>query len=449
MSELLTITLAAGKGTRMKSELPKVLHKVAGKSMVQHVVDTAENLNPKQNFVIVGYKGEKVKAETEGNLEFVEQKKQLGTGHAVQQVADQLKNFTGNVLVLYGDTPLLTESTLKELIAKHNDKEAAITVLTTKVDNPTGYGRIIRDDDKIVKIVEEDDTNQKEAKIKEINTGICIFDSQLLVESLAKLDNDNAQGEYYLTDVVKILAEQNKLVTGLMTDNQQETIGVNTRRHLAKANQILRDRICNYHLDNGVTIIDPTNTYIDAEVEIGQDSIIHPFSFIQGESLLEEKVVIGPQSKIVDSQIGSGTEIKNSWVIGSQIGADSSVGPYAYIRPGTKTGKNVKIGDFVEVKQSNIEQDSKVPHLSYIGDAKIGNDTNIGAGTITANYDGINKYQTIIGDNVFIGSDSTLIAPIEIGDNAITGAGAVVNKDVKKEQTVVGIPAKPLNKVDK
>ncbi len=448
MSELLTITLAAGKGTRMKSKLPKVLHKVAGKSMLQHVVDTADNLNPKQSFVIIGYKGEKVKAETEGNLKFVKQEKQLGTGHAVQQVAGKLKSFSGNVLVLYGDTPLLTEATLKDLLNKHNHKQAAITILTTTVDNPTGYGRIIRDNDKIVKIVEEDDTTKEEAKITEINTGICVFDSQLLVESLAKLDNDNAQGEYYLTDVVKILAEQNELVTGLITDNHQETIGVNTRRHLAKANHILRERICNYHLDNGVTIIDPANTYIDAEVEIGQDSIIHPFSFIQGESILEEDVVVGPQSKIVDSEIGSGVKIESSRVIDSKIGCNSSVGPYAYIRPGTKTGKNVKIGDFVEIKKSKIEQDTKIPHLSYIGDAKIGRNTNIGAGTITANYDGIDKYQTIIGDNVFIGSDSTLIAPIKVGPNAITGAGAVVNKDVQAEQTVIGVPAKPLNKVD-
>ncbi|MCK8817032.1 bifunctional UDP-N-acetylglucosamine diphosphorylase/glucosamine-1-phosphate N-acetyltransferase GlmU [Natroniella sulfidigena] len=444
MANLATITLAAGKGTRMKSSLPKVLHQVAGKSMVQHVVDTAGQLTPQHNLVIVGYKADQVKADTDGKIEFVKQEQQLGTGHAVMQAKEELIDFSGVVLVLYGDTPLLTSETLQQLIEQHQTEEAAATILTTKVDDPTGYGRIVRDQsDYVTKIVEEKDTTAEEAKINEINTGICCFESDLLWDCLAKLDTDNAQGEYYLTDVPEILVDQGHSVSALSISDTQQTIGVNTRKHLAEAEQILRQRICNYHLENGVTIIDPANTYIDSEVEIGQDSIIYPFTFLEGKTKLGSEVIIGPQTRIIDSMIGNQVEIKSSTIIDSQIGERSEVGPYAYLRPGSKLSSEVKVGDFVEIKKSEIAKGAKVPHLSYIGDALIGQNTNIGAGTITANYDGQQKHRTVIGDNVFIGSDSTLIAPLRIGDQAITGAGAVVTKDVEADSLVLGVPAEP------
>ncbi|TDX51267.1 bifunctional UDP-N-acetylglucosamine diphosphorylase/glucosamine-1-phosphate N-acetyltransferase GlmU [Orenia marismortui] len=445
MNNLVTITLAAGKGTRMKSKLPKVLHKVAGKSMVQHVVDTADKLEPTNNIVIVGYKSELVKKQTEGKMKFIKQDKQLGTGHAVMQARDELVDFSGTVLVLYGDTPLLTEKTLENLITYHQEEEAAVTILTTKLDDPSGYGRIIRDQEGFVrKIVEDKDTTDIEAKINEINTGICCFDNKLLLDALDKLDTDNSQGEYYLTDVAGILAEEGNSVTALSIDNYQETIGVNTRNHLAQAEKVLRNRICRKHMEQGVTIVDPENTYIDSQVKIGQDTIIYPFVFIEGESSIGEEVTIGPQCRIVDSYVGRRVNIESSTIIESKIGDSSIVGPYAYVRPGSKVGKEVKIGDFVEVKNSEIGSKSKIPHLSYIGDTTIGTDTNIGAGTITANYDGKEKHRTVIGDNSFIGSDSTLIAPIRVGDNATTGAGAVVTKDVKDGDVVVGVPAKSI-----
>lgn len=450
MAELATITLAAGKGTRMKSELPKVLHKVAGKTMVQHAVDTVEQLEPVHNIAVVGYKAEQVKKKTAGEIEFVLQEEQLGTGHAVKQTQNLLADFSGTVLVIYGDTPLLTAETLNQLVTTHYQKSAAATILTAEIDDPTGYGRIVRNEKgQVVKIVEEKDTTEAEAKIKEINTGICCFDSELLWSALEKITPDNAQGEYYLTDVPGILAQEEKLVTAVVTDNREETVGVNTKKHLARAESILRRRICDRHLEAGVTIVDPDNTYIDSEVEIGQDTIIYPFTFLEGKTKIGSKVVIGPRSRIVDSTLEAGVEVETSTIVESEIGPQSTVGPYAYIRPGTQIGARAKIGDFVEVKKAEIAEESKVPHLSYVGDAKLGQQVNLGAGTITANYDGKEKHQTIIGDQVFIGSNSTLVAPIKVGARSVTGAGAVVTKDVEAETTVVGVPAEKLDQNSK
>ncbi|MGM0501099.1 MAG: bifunctional UDP-N-acetylglucosamine diphosphorylase/glucosamine-1-phosphate N-acetyltransferase GlmU [Bacillota bacterium] len=443
MTDLTIITLAAGKGTRMKSKLPKVLHQVAGKSMAQHAVDTAAELSPAHNIVVVGYKAELVKEGVTGDVEFVKQEEQLGTGHAVMQTKDKLAGFTGTILVLYGDTPLLTVETLSNLVKQHQEKDAAASILTTELEDPSGYGRIVRSEGRVNKIVEDKDTTLQQSKIKEVNTGICCFDSELLWEAITKIDTDNAQGEYYLTDVVGILSEAGHLVAGIKAQSARETIGVNTRIHLAEAEKTLRRRTCEQHMAAGVTIIDPDNTYIDSTVEIGQDTIIYPGVFLEGESKIASDVVIGPDSRIIDSTIKSGVEVEASTIKGATIGEDTVVGPYAYLRPGTEIGAKAKIGDFVEIKKSTIGNRSKVPHLSYIGDTEIGEDTNIGAGTITANYDGVEKHKTIIEDGCFVGSNSTLIAPLNIAARATTGAGAVVTKDVAEDEIVIGVPAKP------
>ena len=444
MTDLAVITLAAGKGTRMKSQLPKVLHQVAGKSMVQHIVDTAEGLSPLYNLVVVGYKGEMVKEGLNGDLDFVFQQEQLGTGHAVMQTREKLADFSGTILVLYGDTPLLTANTLAELVDEHQNQAAAASILTTQLDDPSGYGRILRDDaNRVQRIVEDKDTTAEQAKIKEVNTGICCFDSQMLWSVIDDLDTDNAQGEYYLTEVVEILAKAGELVTGVEANSNRETIGVNTRSHLAEAEKIMRRRTCEKHMANGVTIIDPEKTYIDSTVKIERDTIIYPGCFLEGETEIASDVMIGPQSRLVDAKIGPRVEIENSTIKGSEVQADTVVGPYAYLRPGTKVGQGAKIGDFVEVKKSTIADRAKVPHLSYIGDAEIGENTNVGAGTITANYDGSNKHKTKIAKDCFIGSNTTLIAPLELAKNAVTGAGAVVTKDVAENKIVFGVPARP------
>ncbi|MGM0368924.1 MAG: bifunctional UDP-N-acetylglucosamine diphosphorylase/glucosamine-1-phosphate N-acetyltransferase GlmU [Bacillota bacterium] len=446
MTDLAIITLAAGKGTRMKSKLPKVLHQVAGKSMVQHAVDTAAELAPVDNTVVVGYKAEKVKQGVTGDLEFVEQEEQLGTGHAVMQAQEKLADFSGSILVLYGDTPLLTAETLANLVQEHQTKDAAASILTTELEEPSGYGRIVREENGTVsEIVEEKDATVQQSKIKEVNTGICCFDSQLLWRAIGDLDTDNAQGEYYLTDVIGILARAGHLVTGVQAQDSRETIGVNTRSHLAQAEKVLRQRTCEQHMAAGVTIIDPDSTYIDSTVEIGRDTIIYPGTFLEGTTTIGSEVIIGPQSRIIDSTIESGVEIESSTIKGSEIEAGTVIGPYAYLRPGSEIGAQAKIGDFVEIKKSKVGKGSKVPHLSYIGDTEIGENTNIGAGTITANYDGKNKYKTIISDNCFIGSNSTLVAPLNIENNAMVGAGAVVTNDVEEEDLVVGVPAKSHN----
>lgn len=443
MGKLATVILAAGKGTRMKSDLPKVLHQVCGKSMIRHIISTAKNLNPTRNVVIIGHKGELVKSELEDlNIDYGDQEQQLGTGHAVMQAEDSLSEFKGSVLVLCGDTPLLTSETLKRLVRKQQEEEVAATVLTTKVDNPAGYGRIVRGETgNVTKIIEDKDATPAEKELKEINTGTYCFDSEFLFAALKEIDTDNAQGEYYLTDVIEIVKQQGEKVNAVVTEDEEETLGVNTRRHLVQAGKTLRNRICNRHLDNGVTIIDPENTFIDQEVEIGKDTVIYPFTILEGQTKIGSHSIIGPQSRIIDSQIGSQVEVQNSVIMETTVEDGVTVGPFAYLRPGTEIGKNAKIGDFVEIKKSKIGSQSKVPHLSYIGDTTIGQGVNIGAGTITANYDGEEKHQTRIEDGVFIGSNSTLVAPVNIGKSAVTGAGSVVLDDVADDTLVLGVPA--------
>ena len=444
MSDLLTIILAAGKGTRMKSEKNKVLHKVAGKEMINHVIDSVSTISS-EIVCIVGYQAEQVKnAVKNDNVDFRLQDKQLGTAHAVKQAEEDIKKHNGNVLILYADIPLIQENTLKEMNKYHLDKSASLTILTAVLKNPTGYGRIIRDkQNEISNIVEEDDANNKQKKIDEINSGIMCVNSKLLNDALANIDNNNAQNEYYLTDIVDYIKSNNKKILPFTIKDDKEIIGVNDRKGLSEAEKVIRTRINNKHMENGVTIIDPETTYIDEEVEIGSDTIIYPFTYIEGNTKIGQNNVIRPNNNIIDSVIGDNNNIKNNNVIkNSTINNNCNIGPFAHIRPGCKIEDEVKIGDYVELKKANVDKGTKVPHLAYVGDAQIGKNTNIGAGTIFANYDGTNKNKTIVGDSVFIGSNSTLVAPLQIKDRAKTGAGAVVTKDVKEDTTVIGVPAR-------
>ncbi|MFW5984984.1 MAG: bifunctional UDP-N-acetylglucosamine diphosphorylase/glucosamine-1-phosphate N-acetyltransferase GlmU [Halanaerobiaceae bacterium] len=453
MAELLTLILAAGKGTRMKSELTKVLHEVAGKPMVEHVIDQADEIMMNSKTVcIVGHQAEKVKKALAGKeVEFVYQNEQLGTGHAVMQAEQYIENHQGPVLVLCGDTPLLTAETLQKMVDLFQDKEAKAAVLTANLANPAGYGRVLRNNDATVKkIVEEKDATSEQKNVSEVNSGVYCFDSDLLAEALDNLDRNNQQKEYYLTDAVSYINDQGSRVIPVEMEHVEEMIGVNDRKNLARATNIFYQRINEKHLIDGVTIIDPDNTYIDQDVVIGQDSVIYPFTFLTGDTEIGRGTIVGPYCKIDCSQIGDNVQIKaNCNINKSVIKKECQIGPFAYIRPGTKLESGVKVGDFVELKKAQIDEGTKVPHLSYVGDAIIGKKTNIGAGTIFANYDGKNKHQTQVGDFAFIGSNTTLVAPVSVGNKGKTGAGAVVTRDVSEETTVIGVPARVYEKGDK
>ena len=445
MNNVLSIILAAGQGTRMKSDKVKVLHHVGGRPMLHYVVDNVAGFST-GTVIIIGRQGELVRESLEGkaNLKFVVQEQQLGTGHAVMQAREEIAGHNGPVLVLYGDTPLLREETLRELIKTHQEKKAACTVLTTLVFNPTGYGRIIRDEaGYIQRIVEERDASPEEKRIQEINSGVCCFESSLLLEALAHIDNKKCPGGYYLTDTIAYLNGQGKKVFPYLIDDFYEITGINDRINLASAERIIRNRINKKHMENGVTIINTATTYIDSEVEIGQDTIIYPFTYIEGKSIIGRNSIIGTSCRIKDSEIGEAVNVlDHSIILESKIGARSNVGPFAHIRPGCLLETETKAGSFVELKNSTVGKGTKIPHLSYVGDAIIGQDTNIGAGTIFANYDGERKYQTLVGNKVFIGSNTTLISPVKIGDGGRTGAGSVVTRDVPEGTTVVGVPAR-------
>lgn len=431
MSKATAVVLAAGKGTRMKSSLPKVLHTICGKPMVEHVLDATREAGVEKNIVVIGYGAEKVEEALSQQAQFVYQKEQLGTGHAVMQAKELLADYNGPVLVVCGDTPLLTAKTLSQLLEWHKNQQAVATILTSIMDKPTGYGRIIRNDQGgVVKIVEEKDASSAEKLVQEINTGTYCFDSQALFKALEKITPNNAQGEYYLTDVIGLFVEDNLPVAAIAAADVLETMGVNSRQHLAEAAAYLNRRILNKLMDQGVTIIDPTTTFIHSTVKIGQDTVIYPFTILEGQTVIGENCILGPSSRLQDSQVGNYTVVEHSTLLETVLGSQVKVGPYAYLRPGTIVHDEVKIGDFVEIKKSVIGEKSKVPHLSYIGDSQIGSGVNIGAGTITCNYDGVNKYPTIIEDGAFIGSNTNLVAPVKVGKKAVVGAGSTLSKDV-------------------
>ena len=446
MSNRYAVVLAAGKGTRMKSKLHKMLHPVLGKSMVQHVIDQIKQLNLSQTITIVGFGAEQVQQELGEQSQFVLQKEQLGTGHAVQQASEFLEGKKGTTIVVCGDTPLLKAETLQALITHHEKENAAVTILTALASDATGYGRIVRNADKEVeKIVEQKDASEEELAIQEINTGTYCFDNEWLFEALKNVSNDNAQGEYYLPDVVEISKQGNRKVTAFQTDDFSETIGVNDRIALSEAEALMKKRINTEHMRNGVTIIDPMNTYIGVDVTIGTDVIIEPGCIINGDTTIEEGAHIGPNSELTHCHVGKESVIRHSVASESHIGERVQIGPFAHIRPSAEIGNDVKIGNFVEIKKSKIDNKSKVSHLSYIGDAEIGSGVNVGCGTITVNYDGKNKFKTVIEDDAFIGCNSNLIAPVVIGKGSFVAAGSTINEDVPSNALSIG-RAKQINK---
>ncbi|MFC4777182.1 bifunctional UDP-N-acetylglucosamine diphosphorylase/glucosamine-1-phosphate N-acetyltransferase GlmU [Paenibacillus sp. GCM10023252] len=427
----LAIVLAAGQGKRMKSKLYKVLHPVCGKPMVGHVTDIVKEAACERTVVIVGHGAEAVQAYLGDGAEYVLQAQQLGTGHAVRQAEQLLGQEEGTTIVVCGDTPLVTAETIEAMLELHASSGAAATVLTASFDNPTGYGRVIRGADGAVqRIVEQKDCSPEEAAVKEINTGTYCFDNQKLFAALAQVTSNNAQGEFYLTDVVGIFREAGEVVQGYCTSDLAEAIGVNDRVALAEAERLMRERLNRHHLLGGVTIIDPASTYIEAGVEIGSDTVLYPGTILRAGTKIGEDCVIGPQADIAGSSIGNGVTVKYSTVADSVIGDESAVGPYANLRPGSKLGRGCKIGDFVELKNATLDDGSKVSHLSYIGDAEVGKEVNIGCGAITVNYDGYNKFKTVVGDHAFVGSNVNLIAPITVGEGAYIVAGSTVTHDV-------------------
>lgn len=417
MKDLVAVVLAAGQGTRMYSGLPKVLHNVAGQPMLDHVIEAVEALDPARIYVVTGFMADTVRAHCGPRAVCVEQKKRLGTAHAVRQVAPQLSNFKGQVLITVGDAPLLRSQTLLELVKRRRAHQVAATVLTTNLENPHGYGRIVRNRDGTVrKIVEEKDTNVYEEDIKEINTGIYVFDCQKFLEALRRVGNKNAQHEYYLTDTIEILGRMGEEVEPMVADDPTETIGVNSRAELARAESYLRRRIALGVMEQGVTVIDPETTYIDKQVRIGRDTVIQPFTILQGRCEIGAHSQVGPHVQMIDSKVGDGCHLRFCSIDQAELGDNVTVGPYASVRPGSKVASGVRIGTFVEITRSSIGESTDILHLSYLGDATVGARTSIGTGSVTVNFDGRRRHQSLIGDDVFLGSKTSLIAPVEIED---------------------------------
>ena len=429
----LVVVLAAGEGTRMKSKSAKVLHEIAGRTIIENLLAAVQPLAAKNLTVVVGsHKDEVIEhlAKIAPKAKTVFQEKRNGTGGAAQLALASHKG-DGTVLILAGDTPLLTTQTLQEFIEVHQTQKNKASVLTALLPDPTGYGRIIRGDDGVIlKIVEEKDATESEKDIDEINTGVYLFESKVLSAVISKIQSNNSQKELYLTDVISLLNDQKESVHAIVSNDYTETLGINDRTQLAEVTAIMRDRINNQHMLAGVSIIDPTTTWIDAGVKIEADVVIYPSSAISGETVIKSGAIIGPRTTLVDCEVGSGASVIESFATKSAIGDGAKVGPYTYLRKGTVLDSDSKAGAFVEIKNSTVGKGSKVAHLSYVGDAQIGQESNIGAATVFVNYDGEKKHQTKIGDQVRIGSDTMLVAPVTIGDGAYTAAGSVINEDV-------------------
>lgn len=434
----MAVILAAGKGTRMKSALPKVLHPISGLSMVEHVVRAVNQCQVEDIVTIIGNEAERVKETLVDQCHFAMQEDQLGTGHAVAQARTQIGDADGQTLVICGDTPLLRGETLAELFRVHDDQQAKATILTAVMPDPTGYGRVIRDQEGAVqKIVEQKDASEKEAQVQEINTGTYVFDNRLLFKALEQVNNDNQQGEYYLTDVIQIIRDQGGLVCAHQMPDRDEGMGVNDRQALASAQKLMSDRINAYHMQNGVTFTDPESVYIEVDVQIGPDSLIETGVQLKGQTVIGSGAMIGAQTQIVDSQLADHVTVKQSVIESSIIGPRASIGPYAHLRPKAYLAEDVHIGNFVEVKNASIGARSKAGHLAYIGDADLGQEVNVGCGVIFCNYDGKEKHRSKVGDQVFIGSNANIVSPITIEDRAFIAAGSTIVSDVEAEALAI------------
>jgi bifunctional UDP-N-acetylglucosamine pyrophosphorylase/glucosamine-1-phosphate N-acetyltransferase len=430
--KLAAVVLAAGKGKRMNSALPKVLHAVCGRPSLWHVLKAAAAARPARLVVVIGSRGNEVElAASSWGLrpepQFVVQRERLGTGHAVM-ISEEATVGADDVLVLAGDDPLITGEHVRELLKVHRRTKAAASILTTELDNPRGFGRVIREGERLVEIVQEAEASPAVRRIREVSTLVYAFRRADLYRVLPLVGRENRQHEYYLPDVVSILIDKGESVAAVKAE--LGAMGLNSRAGLAAVTRAVRRRIVDRHLANGVTIVDPDSVYVDIDVKIGRDTVIQPVTFLEGSTRIGSHCSIGPATRVVDSTIGDGSDVSFSVVRGSRVGPRVSVGPYASVRPGTVLEEGSKAGTFVEIKGSRVGRGSKVPHLSYVGDASIGKDTNIGAATVTVNYDGFEKHRTVIGDEVHIGSDTMLVAPVKVGRRAWTGAGSVITRDV-------------------
>lgn len=421
----------------MKSSTSKVLHEIFHKPLVYYPIEAARYAGAQEVCLVVGHKSEEVMKTFGDTVKYALQAERLGTGHAVMQAMDFIGD-EGEILVLYGDTPLITAQTIEKMLAFHRKKKNAVTVLSALVDDPTGYGRIVRDESKhFVKIVEQKDATDEEKRITEINGGMYVFEAKHLKSALSKITNNNKQQEYYLTDTIEILLHEGYNVDAIAIMNPDDILGVNSREQLAQATTIMKQRINRKHMDNGVTLIDPHHTYIDPEVEIGQDTVIEPGCIIEGNTSIGENCIIGYNTKIRNCKIGNSVAIESSMLIDSQIDEGCHIGPFAYIRPNSHIGAKVKIGDFVEIKNATIGEGTKVSHLTYIGDADVGCDVNFGCGTVVVNYDGEKKHRTTIKDHAFIGCNTNLVSPVVIEENVYTAAGSTITQDVPKNSLAI------------
>jgi bifunctional UDP-N-acetylglucosamine pyrophosphorylase/glucosamine-1-phosphate N-acetyltransferase len=438
MAELLAVVLAAGEGKRMKSKHSKLTHKILGKSMIEWVHATLQEAGVQDCVLIVGHKAEEVKALIQDKAKYAVQEQQLGTGHAVMQAESFIKDRDGHVIIMCGDMPLVSRETIWQSIEKHIAERNSATILTADFDNPTGYGRIVKDKNgNVIKITEEKDATAEEKAIKEVNSGLYCFKAKDLVEALKGITNKNQQKEYYLTDTIEVLISKSKKVNTYKIKNNYEIMGINDRVQLSQATEIMRKVILEKHMREGVTIIDPNTVYISKDVAIGKDTIIYPGCIIEGASAIGEDCILGPNVRIVDSTILNGAQIQNSVIVESTIHQDAVIGPFAYLRPGSMIGKSVKVGDFVEIKNSIIGNNSKVPHLSYVGDADVGSNVNIGCGTVLVNFDGKTKHRSKIGDNVFVGCNSNLVSPVNIENNSYIAAGSTITDDVPEDALAI------------
>lgn len=438
MNKFSAVILAAGQGKRMNSDICKVMHKISGKPLAKWVKDKLDDAGCEKEVMVVGHKKEQVMEFFGDSVLYSEQSEMKGTGHAVMMAQPHFEGTGTTVMVLCGDAPLISEGLIRSVVDFHKKSGSCATVVSAKLDNPFGYGRIIKDKDgALLKIVEEKDASEDEKKVNEVNSGMYCFESEYLFDALSKIKNDNAQGEYYLTDTISVLKSEGKKVFAYTADDANEILGVNNRIDLANAQKIKNAEIVKKHLVNGVTIIDPETTYIDDEAVIGSDTVIYPNTNIRGNCKIGSFCEIGPNSVLTDTIIGNGVTFLNSVANGAIVGDDTTVGPFAYLRPKANIGNHVKIGDFVEVKNSNIGCGTKVSHLTYIGDSDVGKNINFGCGTITVNYDGKNKFRTVIEDDAFIGCNTNLVAPVTVKKNAFIAAGSTITDDVDENALAI------------